>query len=240
VDEYCCSYFSDHKNVDTIKLLDFDGCHFGDNDSIDKFKIIMKTKMESMKKGIEKYGYSLFLDSDLIFLSGLDDSFFRFLGDSSKTLFVTSHCHDDSEESKQNEMTYGTYNVGMLCSKDINFPDKWRHETEKLNCSLGLEQKPVTVIAEHDMNVVEISPPIYNVGWWRMVVSNHIENLTVDETNKLCLFGDEVINLHAHSDPKLGRPIEKQFLNHIFNIIQNSDEYEKILGIMENVFCREH
>lgn len=234
VDDYCKEYFSAVENVETIKLLDFDGCHFGDSESQDKFKILMKIKMDSMKRGIEKNGYSLFLDSDLIFLSALDKSFFDFLEDKKKTLFLTSHCHNNSPESESNRLKYGTYNVGMLCSKDINFPDLWREETELLNCPLGLEQKPVTTIAESNMEVVEVAPITYNLGWWRLTLSDPM-NLTMNDGH-LCLDNERVINLHVHSDPDIGRPIEKQFLNSLLPHIEQSVAYEQVNNILRETY----
>ena len=150
-----------------------------------------------------------------------------------KSLFLTSHCHSDRH--RENQKTYGTYNVGMLATKDITFPDIWEERTLDLNCPLGLEQKPVTLIAEENMDLITVAPPTYNYGWWRAVISDDMDKVFLHE-DELCLDFSPIINLHVHSDPKFGRPIEKQFLDYIINILKFSDKYETILDILDNEY----
>ena len=163
-----------------------------------------------------------------------DDCFFDFLKDDSKTLFLTSHCH--TEEHSDNRETYGTYNVGMLASKTIDFTDKWIEETERLNCKYGLEQKPVTTIANEMMDQVTVADSNYNYGWWRSVISDDHSRLTSDN-GKLCLDGKEIINIHAHTDPQNSRgPYEINFLNETFRKMTDSDKYGEVFDIIREVY----
>ena len=69
----------------------------------------------------------------------------------------------------------------MLACKDVNFADLWEKETVALNCPHGLEQKPVTTIANRMMESVVVAPPHYNYGWWRNIISDDMNKLTVED-----------------------------------------------------------
>jgi len=234
-DEFTSNYFDSHENFTPVKIVNMEGRHYNSSESsANDFFELVKNKMVAMRSGIALHGYSLFLDTDLIFVSPLDDCFFNFLNDDSKTLFLTSHCH--TEEHSDNRERYGTYNVGMLASKTIDFADKWIEETERLNCKYGLEQKPVTTIANEMMDQVTVADSNYNYGWWRSVISDDHSRLTSDN-GKLCLDGKEIINIHAHTDPQNSRgPYEINFLNETFRKMSDSDKYGEVFDIIREVY----
>ena len=234
-DQETADYFKDDDKFIPVKIVDKEGKHYvGDNNSAKDFFELVMNKMVAMKKGIERQGYTLFLDTDLVFLSPLDDSFFSFLENKEKTLFLTSHCHTDGH--RDNEQMYGTYNVGMLACKDVNFADSWEKETVALNCPHGLEQKSVTTIANRMMESVIVAPPHYNYGWWRNIISDDMNKLTVED-NKLTLYGNEVINLHAHTDPNNSRgAYEVNFLNVIFQKMSQTTSYDEVFSIIREVY----
>ena len=234
-DQETADYFNGDDKFIPVKIVDKEGKHYsGDPNSVRSFFELVMNKMVAMKKGIESQGYTLFLDTDLIFLSPLDDHFFSFLDNKNKTLFLTSHCH--TEKHRDNEEKYGTYNVGMLACKDVNFPDLWQKETIDLNCPLGLEQKPVTNIAKKMMESVIVAPPHYNYGWWRNVISDDMNKLTI-QGNKLTLYGNEMINLHAHTDPKNSRgSYEVNFLNNIFQKMSQTNSYTDVFSVIREVY----
>jgi len=113
-------------------------------------------KMDCMDIALRNHDNTLFLDSDIIVVSSLEEGF-------DKNVFLSPHYHKLGTPSSNKAIEYGFFNAGYVFCADANFPDFWR-ETY-LGDSDFFEQECMNRICEKFD--VGFFSELHNVGFWR-------------------------------------------------------------------------
>lgn len=148
-------------------------------------------KYVPIKKALEKYKNTIFLDADLIIVSPFNEGFY---GDLAAT---GSHKKDTSSGF---ENAVGKWNSGLLYVKDSFFPEWWEKSiiTESAftdqQCLNYADLFSITEMGEH-----------YNVGFWRLKSGEVgkpekqlMEYLDIKINKNITINGKEVKSFHTH------------------------------------------
>lgn len=137
-------------------IVDFDDCGFK-NFVIPHAKaqhfcpISIYGKMYIMKKAIEEYGNTMFVDADIILLNKIEVE--------DVELQLSQHFHRDQEKDR----LYGKYNAGYLFAQNTKVPELWAELY--LEGTGFYEQTPLEKLKSH-FTFARFSED-HNVGFWR-------------------------------------------------------------------------
>lgn len=144
------------KNLFNDNIIIFNELNNLDYDDIKRrgksFLDLVLKKCDIIKKALDLYKETLFVDTDIVFLNEINI-------ETNKDLILSQHHINPSDEEK-----YGKYNVGYMYIKNINFP-QWLNETT-LTRSKFFEQEGL-IHAETDFDIDKFSMN-HNFGWWRL------------------------------------------------------------------------
>ena len=111
-------------------------------------------KMNAMNFALEEHDNTFFLDSDVIVLDSLQESF-------QKDIVLSPHFYKGKE--LEDSFKYGFFNAGYIFCADKSFPDYWKDIY--LNKSTFFEQEGMNHIVE-DYDIQTFSKA-HNFGFWR-------------------------------------------------------------------------
>jgi hypothetical protein len=201
-----------------------DGKVFGDQIEIDNFFKVIKGKFNAAKRCIEKFGYTLLVDCDIIFTNKVDQYFFNILNSE----FSVGAC-PHYQWNKDMDNDWGYYNVGLCLLKNIDFINEWEQLTFKKVHKF--EQVPYQKILETNKYLFSNFPINYNMGWWRFnnQLSQYRLNSIYIENGDVKFDGLDIVCFHFHtfidSDAYSAR-----YKNIIFDLLSKSQKYHNLLN----------
>jgi len=205
VDSYVYDKYKTDNNIELHLLIDKSGTFrpidVQDYDEIKEsksnYRKLINTKMDILKISIEKYGYGLLLDADMVFVSPLDDRFIYNLINKKYDIFVSRH-NDALNDALNDEIIYGKYNAGMVGVTNIELLHEWIELTNSRKYYF-YEQKPLDDIIDsgkYSMSELDIG---MNVAFWKI---SNITDLTIN--NEYIYIKDKrVVNFHYHFDERV-------------------------------------
>ena len=217
-------------NVEALCVLDREGDHVAGTDSSaqDFIKVVM-TKFDSCLYSVNKYGYSFFMDADMLVTNPFPKQFFNTLYNEDVDMIASPHYTDDFPGMAN----CGYYNVGMFAVRDRELLEEWKLLTEN-HKELGMyyEQKPQEFLSR---DIFTVSLPFnYNLGWWRFRrenVQQRMNYLTLDD-GRIFIGNKPAINFHVHMLKDFKYVNNGQFFKErILNLLSlsKSSEYVEIL-----------
>lgn len=224
-DQVAYEKYSSHKNVECLNIIDPKDCNHDDGKGRkDGWMNVMMTKFDVAELLINKFGHSLFLDSDMIFVNKIQDSVLNLFENKDIDAIICQHMTDNYEIEEK----HGLYNAGMFHLKNIQFLNDWRDlskDYKKYN--LFFEQQPLEYIQR---KYVTANFPInYNMGWWRFNQPKTKKRLSMLKLkDDRVMFEDmPVVNFHVHIERKSGYPNYGLFLlDKIKSLIEQSKNQE--------------
>jgi hypothetical protein len=113
-------------------------------------------KMDCMNNAIDKYGDTLFVDADLVFIQNPERDI-----DLDMECMLSPHYHVEDKLKENKE--YGIYNAGYVWTNKKKFGDSWRDIY--LNDSKFYEQEGMYHLMEYYDTAT--FPKTHNIGFWR-------------------------------------------------------------------------
>lgn len=111
-------------------------------------------KMYCVKKAVELFGDTMFIDSDIVFLDKIDE-------DLRSDVVLSPHYHGDNRTGQCDK--YGVYNAGYVYTDNINTGDVW--DTIYKERSSFFEQQGMIHFHEY-MDTYNFDRT-HNIGFWR-------------------------------------------------------------------------
>ena len=160
-DEEAYDEFCDVDNVECLKLIESDDCdhNIASDKQKDTWMKVMMTKFDAVTFLIKKYGHGLFLDSDMIFVSPIEDKVLSAFKNPDIDACICQHMTNNWPVEAQ----HGLYNGGMFHVKNQNFIDQWvKLSKDYKKYGFYFEQQPLEYIQR---NFISLNLPInYNIG----------------------------------------------------------------------------
>jgi len=217
-DEWIKDRYSQLTNIECFVWVDKSGTH-ENNPSLedqDNFHKLILTKMDLINESIDRVGYGLLFDSDMLITNYFEDEFFRLLTSNDCDIVASKHRLKVGKENLEKRV--GIYNVGMMIVKNKEFTNKWKRITETKQHFY--EQKPFEIAAQ-DYRVKEMSIP-YNLAEWRLDNFMGIkENLTLSN-GLLCIQEFPVYNVHSHFFNSNGYPPADAYSRQVLEFLKMS------------------
>ncbi len=169
----------DDKSFELIKKLNKDNINlYNDLKNLDYLDIknrgkswekLMINKIDIIEKSLEKFGETLYVDTDIVFLNTFEKVV-------DKDLCLSQHLIHTTDEAK-----YGKYNGGYFYVKNKNYLNWFRNKVEELTIKNEYplsqnklyEQYSLT-LAEKDFETESFEIQ-HNFGWWRLFQCNETE-----------------------------------------------------------------
>jgi len=225
-----------YDNVECLQIIKDDNCdhNYATDVQKDNWMSVMMTKFDAVEYNIDKFGYSLFLDSDMVFVNPIEEKVLAFFDNEQIDAAICQHMTNDPI----NEAQHGLYNGGMFHIRNKTFLNEWKKLSLRYK-ELGLyyEQQPLEYIQR---NFYCINLPInYNIGWWRFnrpQTQKRLELLNV-ENNKIMFGNKPAINFHVHTKRKLDYQNFGNFLvKKMIFLFENSDNtnYKNLMSDIQN------
>ena len=234
-DEHSKKELSRYENINSQSLIKTDDCSHGTNDPIKNrlFLELVMTKFDALKEGIKKYGYCLFIDSDIFFTNPIEDRVLDLIKNDKIDAVLSPHMTNNLGLEAQ----VGHFNVGFFSMRNIDYlrfheSMSWRHK----EFGMYYEQQPLQ-FSSYEFLTVNL-PINYNIGWWRFNephTHNRLELLKTDGTN-LIFNNKPAVCFHVHALKKLDYENYGKFLvDKITSLMMqsNNERYEILLNFLK-------
>lgn len=249
-DSYAYKLLSNLNNVHLIQSISVDdtACIQSRNGKNALFHDITSHKIDGILAGIDKHGYCIFLDTDLVFTAPLEQRFFSLLTNENIDIIVSPHMTN----SPHIESIVGYYNTGFFSISNINLAYKYKEICGKsIEYDLYYDQQPLQ-FACYDYIIAGL-PINYNIGWWRflsksfnketqyskLMNNNDYESLCLED-NTIFYKNKPAIFFHTHMLKKYDTSDSGHFLtNKLFQLMEqsNNTDYHNITDRINKHFC---
>lgn len=238
-DPYASNELSKFSNVRVLDLIESDdGCSHGTNDKekTQKFTKLAMTKFDAVEDSINRNGYGLFFDSDIIFTNPIDESVISLLNDTRIDAILCPHMTNNLGL----EAKVGHYNTGLFSLRSKDMLKIHVNLSSNPNNGFYTDQQAIQ-FAAYEYKVLNL-PINYNIGWWRFNESHtmgRINHLNLND-NKIKFGNLDAVCFHVHTLKKLDYKNYGQFLlDKILNLMDNSknSKYHEIAKIMRGNNC---
>jgi len=242
-DDVVEKYYKDAFKVETLRVIDTDDCDHNvqSEEKNSNWMKVMMSKFTVCRAALDKYDFCFFLDSDMVFLSPIEDRVLQLLKNKSIDALISPHMTNNV----QIEANHGYYNAGMFAVTNNRFLDVWENlskDYKKYN--MYFEQQPLEFI--HRTFLTANLPIHYNLGWWRFNLPQTQDRIKMfnDRDGELYFGDDKAVNFHFHALRELETDNFGKFLvDIVFNYLSNSknekhveiyNRYEELKNEIDN------
>ncbi len=220
-DPYASNELSKFSNVRVLNLIESDeGCSHGtdDKEKTRRFTELAMTKFNAVEDSIDRNGYGLFFDSDIIFANPIDERVVELLNDEKIDAVLCPHMTNNLGLEAQ----VGHYNTGLFSLRSKSMLKTHVFLSSNPENGFYTDQQAIQ-FAAYEHTVLNL-PINYNIGWWRFNerhTAPRLELLHIDD-GKIKFGNLDAVCFHVHTLKKLDYKNYGQFL------------LDKILGLMDN------
>jgi len=234
-DPVAASHLRDFSNVNLLEIIKSDeGCSHGTQDAekTRRFTELAMTKFDAVAESITKYGYGLFIDSDVFFTNPLEEKVLRLIENPDIDAVLCPHMTNNLGLEAQ----VGHYNTGLFSLRSIDMLK--RHVFLSSNPKNGFytDQQAIQFAAyDHTIACLPIN---YNIGWWRFNETFNKDrlNLLYAADDKLMFGSRPAVCFHVHTLKKLDYQNYGKFLiEKVTSLLKtcNNENYHNIVKIIE-------
>jgi hypothetical protein len=237
VDSESNDHLKQFDNIKTLNLIKTDDCSHGTDDPVKNrlFLELVMTKFDAMREGISKYGYCLFIDSDIFFTGPIENRVLELMKNPGIDAVLSPHMTNNLGLETQ----VGHFNVGFFAVRNLAYLEQhaqmsWMHK------ELGMyyEQQPLQFCSYPFLTV---NLPInYNIGWWRFNEQHTKYRLDLLrlENDQITFGGLPAVCFHVHTLKQLDYTNYGEFLTEKISNLMRQSSNQNYAHLLQ--FINEH